>query len=147
MPDLLCRGRKYWLDLEKKKAACGVDGYFENREEYAAKWSDQVARIAALLHIFDESTGQISLETVKRAEEIGNWLAYEFIEAFSESDPIQKMPKSSIFGLKGNQKAELYLHLNSILQFGPYAVRKMTEMLPCNVWHRKTSSALSAMAT
>jgi hypothetical protein len=47
-----------------------------------------------LLHIFDESTGQISLETVKRAEEIGNWLAYEFIEAFSEADPVQKMQRA-----------------------------------------------------
>jgi hypothetical protein len=58
-----------------------------------------------LLHIFDESTGQISLETVKRAEEIGNWLAYEFIEAFSEADPVQENAKSSIPGLKGNTKS------------------------------------------
>jgi hypothetical protein len=58
-----------------------------------------------LLHIFDESTGQISLETVKRAEEIGNWLAYEFVEAFSAADPVKKMQKSFIPGLKGNTKS------------------------------------------
>ncbi len=63
---------------------------------------------------------------MKRAEEIGDWLAYEFIEAFSETDPAQEnAEKLKVWLEEEHRKSKKScISLNSILQYGPYGVRE-----------------------
>ncbi len=73
-----------WSELETKaRNHESPYSYFADHTEYSSKWPDQVARIAALFHVFDGSSGEISVETMRRAIILGEWLADAYVGAFS----------------------------------------------------------------
>ncbi|WP_137009516.1 DUF3987 domain-containing protein [Aquitalea aquatilis] len=118
--------------IEDVNRACEPGGYFEHHHEYAAKWPDNVARIAALLHIFDQSTGEICLSTLNRAEKICSWFADEFLGIFSTnpiSTPLEQYAENLINFILSECRNlnKNCIPFNRILQYGRGISRDKTE--------------------
>jgi hypothetical protein len=62
--------------------------YLWDVKDFAGKFSENVARIAALFHYFEGMQGDISLETTNRAIDICAWYMHEFKRLFSEEGAI-----------------------------------------------------------
>jgi len=109
--------------IDEVNRACEPGDYFEHHHEYAAKLPDNIARIAALLHIFDQCTGEISLRTLDRAEQICSWFADEFIGIFPQQHDhtaLQKQAEKLLnFIISECQKlGKNDIPFNRILQYG-----------------------------
>jgi hypothetical protein len=115
---------EYWFGIHREvKEACAPGGDFSYHLEYAAKWPDMIARIAALLHIFDKKTGEISTDTLIRSEKICSWFADEFMEIFpkkhAEITLQEKAEKLRAFIMAECQKLGRFeIPYNHILQYG-----------------------------
>jgi|GEM_PF-6768694 len=124
---------EYWFGIHREvKDACEPGGNFSSHLEYAAKWPDMVARIAALLNIFDGKTGDISKETLIRSEKICSWFADEFIRIFpkqhTEITLQEKAEKLREFIMAECQKLGLFeIPFNRILQYGRDTPREKKE--------------------
>lgn len=123
-----------WLQFERRvKADMNSDGRFTDFADLAAKLPDNVARVAALFHVFDGQTGAISAETVARAERLCSWYVEEFMGLFpcSPEKPQEEVDAgllecwlSKVCGSSGQ------IPKNHILQRGPRDLRKKTRLDP-----------------
>lgn len=64
-------------------------GFLFDIKDYAAKYAENLARVAALFHFFGEKDGDISLETLERAISVCSWYMLEFKRQFSPPQLIQ----------------------------------------------------------
>lgn len=58
-------------------------GYLHGVKDFGAKLADKMARMAALLHFFDGFEGDIGIDTMERAIQLGWWFANEFVRNFT----------------------------------------------------------------
>lgn len=119
----------YWLQYENKiRQGTAAGGFFEEFPELAAKIPDNIARIAAIFHVFDGSTGQISLNTLKRAIQLCCWYAEEYVGVFSHQEEQQRLSDVELLEnwLKANlsNSQNCKISKNLILQYGPSVLRK-----------------------
>lgn len=76
--------RSIWLDnFNKIEGEIGEGGQYFDVTDHASKLSDNIARVAALLHYFEGVEGEISGPTVEVAIKICKWYSEEFIRIFS----------------------------------------------------------------
>lgn len=95
-----------WLQIASKVEADFQPGYYlHDISDFGNKYMDIVGRIACLLHYFEADTcdlpadshargsaiGQISADTLTRAERIANWHLNEYKQLFSP--PLQRAPE------------------------------------------------------
>lgn len=62
--------------------------YLAEIKDFAAKFSENVARLAALFHFFERTVGDISLDTTNRAIQICSWYMNEFKRLFGDGGAI-----------------------------------------------------------
>ncbi|HBN8289734.1 YfjI family protein [Pseudomonas aeruginosa] len=112
-------------------------GEYERSKDHASKLSENIARVAALLHYFERGDGTISLEEIKSAEIIVLECSKTFKNEF------EFMPKIindaeilyNWIQLKGYRTPFLsWIEKNTILQRGPTRLRsasKLNQVLDC----------------
>lgn len=72
------------LDHEARKH-CTPDSPWFFISEYIFRHAERVLRLAGVFHVFEHGTeGEISLETILRAESFGNWYVESFAKIFFE---------------------------------------------------------------
>lgn len=125
-----------WLMFERQvQDDTGPGRIFTDFKDLAAKLPDNVARVAALFHVFDGQTGPIPVETLDRAERLCCWYIDEFrgifsggqAQALEEADAAlldQWLTKIS------RQNGIVRLPKNQILQRGPDALRNKARLDP-----------------
>jgi len=62
-------------------------------KDYAAKYPDNLARVAAVFHYFQGKEGDISLETLNQASTICEWFLQEFQRLFAPPPPMPQIPQ------------------------------------------------------
>jgi hypothetical protein len=72
-----------WIDFYNRiESEMGLIGNLSDFKDYASKVAENMARIAALLHYFNEDKGDISLVAVEAAIAISLWYANEHVNLF-----------------------------------------------------------------
>lgn len=64
-------------------------GRYERMPDFASKLADNMARIAAVIHYFEGMEGEISLDVLEFAVELGYWFSDQFKEAFVPPDQLE----------------------------------------------------------
>lgn len=77
--------KKAWVShFNQLEEGLSEDGHWVNLKDFVSKASENVARIAALFHLFDGATGDICSRYVESAIEIINWHLQETDRLLSE---------------------------------------------------------------
>jgi len=77
-----------WNELfNEVETAAGPYGNLADIKDHAAKYADNLARLAAVFHAFEGDSGDISLDTLNRAIEITQWFGNSFKHFFSPPPP------------------------------------------------------------
>lgn len=102
----------------------GLKGYYFEVSDHASKLSDNIARVAALLHNFQGEEGDISARTIEVSIKICKWYSEEFIRIFR---PIPQ-DKSDVLELKEwfvllLNRGQIHVPKNYVRQFGPNRLR------------------------
>lgn len=119
----------FWIDTFNSVEADMQPGcYFAKIKDYASKYAENLARLAAVLHFFGGDVGDISLETIRGAEKICAWYADEFKQLFSPKPeiPIEELDGSELTRwLQHNvwDKGMNWIRKNEILKYGSNALR------------------------
>jgi len=125
-----------WRRFENRvKADMNPGGVFADFQDMAAKLPDNVARVAALFHVFDGKTGPIPEETVARAEKLCCWYADEFMGVFAGGQETVQEEADAVLleSWLSNElvnKAIGRLPKNQILQRGPNVLRNKARLDP-----------------
>ncbi|WP_420997422.1 YfjI family protein [Cupriavidus sp. 30B13] len=121
--------RDYYNNLESEILPWGV---LYSVKEAAAKMAENVARMAALFHIFERSSGFISSENVNRAINICNWFGGEFIAVFVDQKASREKLDAEVLERWIRQRVIASGHAmgpgirkNEILQSGPLRHQKL----------------------
>lgn len=65
------------------EAATSPLGSLAGSRDYAAKFGDNLARLAAVFHVFEGNSGDISLDTLNQALPIAQWFGHSYSHLFS----------------------------------------------------------------
>ena len=124
--------KKEWIQcFNEIESALGSGKIFADIPDFASKFGEQAARIAGVLHIFENGpTGMIELGTMQRAIRIAIWHIWEANLIFNSSSLPQKF-KDAILLLnwilahceKSQKSQESQLSHKSILHEGPNRLR------------------------
>lgn len=72
-----------WCDIHNaNECAMLPGGYLETVSDFGSKVMENLGRIAAILHLFDEHSGSVSRDTLQRASAIMNWYIGQFMAVF-----------------------------------------------------------------
>ena len=104
-------------------------GVFCESKDYASKVAENIARVAAVFHVFEGyGSNLISLETLRSATTVVLWYAQEFIRLFAPPDPLHETIKDAT--LLDQWISKLYAARNwcaiqksFVLQRGPNSLR------------------------
>lgn len=81
------RAKAQWiLFFNRIEAGLKPQGQWTSVKDFASKTAENVARLAALFHLFDGKSGEISVEHTEQAIEIIQWHLCEARRLFSTSD-------------------------------------------------------------
>lgn len=74
----------YWnKEFDRTEEASAPFGELAGIKDYAAKFADNLARLAAVFHVFEDYSGPISLDTLDRASAVAKWYGLCFQHLFS----------------------------------------------------------------
>lgn len=114
--------QQLWLVVSDEiERATGPGGRFYESGDHAAKLSDNIARVAALIHAFDyDINGEISCETLERAIRLCFFFSDEFFRIFL-SQPDYDVLEANSLGryLRGMAASNRYLRKSSVKMNGP----------------------------
>ncbi|WP_375748159.1 YfjI family protein [Vibrio sp. HN007] len=123
--------KKYWYaianDIEDKMKPGGI---YEYARDHASKLGENIVRLAALIHYFDESSQEkISLDTLVEATELVAYFSDEFMKVFA-CPPKYKTDAENLFRWFATyaDSGVRYIKRNNILQFGPSGTRKKADL-------------------
>lgn len=78
-----------WVNAHNDiEASMAPYGYLSDMKDYAAKIPENIARMAALFHYFEDGEGDISFEMVDRAAFVCSWYTDEFKRIFTPLPPV-----------------------------------------------------------
>ncbi|HBK3325501.1 TPA: DUF3987 domain-containing protein [Vibrio parahaemolyticus] len=118
--------KNIWLDIandiESKMAPGGV---FEHVKDHASKLPENIGRLAALIHHFDELSEEgISKEALFEAIDLIAYFSREFIKVFSLRPKYEQDAESLYYWLGEHANMGVrYVKRNKLLQFGPNGTR------------------------
>jgi putative DNA primase/helicase len=123
--DFTPEAKKAWIHFhDEVERELGQDGIMSDLKDVASKAADNVARIAALFHLFEyRETDNINAELVEAASDIVTWHLFEakrFLQQIATPTHISNAIKLDAYILKycREHKADV-LSQNYILQRGP----------------------------
>lgn len=77
----------------------GPEGVFEHAKDHASKLPENIARLAALIHSFDDlSEEEISLDTLLEAIDLVAYFSKEFMKVFSAPPKYEVDADNLFFG-------------------------------------------------
>jgi len=119
------------------ESSVGLLGHLAQFKDYAAKYADNLARIAATFHCFEGHSGDISLETLERAQAIASWYLESFKHMFSPPPlPINMQPTQDAESIRdwlANKFLETGITVTPkkrLAQYGPYRARPVHRLNP-----------------
>lgn len=105
-------------------------GRYFRVKEFGSKLAENIARISAVLHLFDDNESLvISVQTLESAIEISKWYAREYLELFDSDSPSQieeywgNLLWNWLVGYVHRTNQDL-IPRNTVLQLGPAQLRK-----------------------
>ncbi|MCV3780621.1 YfjI family protein [Pseudomonas aeruginosa] len=129
-----------WVSTYNKiEAGLQDGGEYERSKDHASKLSENVARVAAILHYFEGGDGTISLQELKSAEKIVLECSKTFREEFTFMPKIVNDAEILYNWLQlkcSDRKVFRWIEKNTILQKGPTRLRsvsKLNQALDCLV--------------
>ncbi|HCF3807599.1 TPA: DUF3987 domain-containing protein [Pseudomonas aeruginosa] len=138
--DLSADAESHWVSTYNKiEAGLQDGGEFERSKDHASKLSENIARVAAVLHYFEGGDGTISLNELKSAEKIVLECSKTFREEFTFMPKIINDAEIlySWIQLKcSDRKVFRWIEKNTILQKAPTRLRsasKLNQALDCLV--------------
>lgn len=106
----------------------GNKNQWEEIADFASKSPENVARLAALFHVFEGKSGDITLETVDQSIEIVKWYLLQTKEIF-ESSSAEHETKDAIKMLKWLTERNIAeVSIRHIQQSGPLSLRKRDKL-------------------
>ncbi|MEZ8042060.1 YfjI family protein [Vibrio sp. 1F263] len=123
--------KKAWFDIANHiELEMGPDGAFEHAKDHASKLPENIARLAALVHSFDNlSEEEISLDTLLEAIDLVAYFSKEFMKVFS-APPKYVVDADNLYFWFCNQSlcGVRYIKRNDLLQYGPNGTRKKKDL-------------------
>lgn len=119
----------YWIEVFNKiEMEINPNYWLHDFGDYASKAMDNISRVAAIFHKFEGLEGDISLDTLKRAVQICEWYAYEFVRIFTKDSGIppevQDANEMEEFLRNFSQRHRAcVIRKNLITQYGPNQLR------------------------
>lgn len=101
-------------------------GRYREAADHANKLGDNIARVAALLHVFEGHDGAISCDTLDCALHICLWYSHDFLQVFSEPPQAYRDAEVLYEWLKRQRTSDsqiVSIPRNHILQSGPRPLR------------------------
>lgn len=122
--------KNLWLRLHNEiENDMKPGGSLYDVKDYGSKLAENIARVAALFHHFEQFEGDISAETLERAIRVCYWYTDEFIRIFSQSQIPQEVVDANIlenflvtYCIQTNSLEPI--RLQYLLQEGPHSIRK-----------------------
>jgi len=121
-------GATRWIQIFNKiETRLNPGRYFSDMKDYASKYAENLARVAAILHFFCGFKGDISDDMVSRAERICEWYADEFKENFAKPEiPIEELDAKELerwLQRHVQETGNYFIRKNDIRKFGPNSLR------------------------
>ncbi|EIU3464042.1 TPA: YfjI family protein [Pseudomonas aeruginosa] len=125
---------EYWTE-SYNKIECELQkgGKYERSKDHASKLSENIARVAALLHYFEFGNGTISLTELKSAEKIVLECSKTFRNEFTFMPNIISDAEILYAWLQSNCKNSTlfnWVEKNTILNKGPWKFRTVSKLNP-----------------
>lgn len=125
-----------WVEEQNNvEQAMGTWGYLTDIKDFASKFSENVARMAALFHYFEGEVGDISLDTTIRAIAVCSWYMNEFKRLFGDSGAMTTHSEDahqleSYLRTKVASRGADRISKTQLLQFTPPSLRKSARLEP-----------------
>lgn len=129
--------QRYWGEIYNwTEGQMSLGGRFHHTKDHGAKFAENVARLAALFHIFEGYEGdRISRETLERADSVIRWYSNEFVRIFS---PPPEIPREQLdanlletwLAEQVRSRGFVKWRRSALLQSGPNALRHKTRLGP-----------------
>ena len=119
--------RERWVELFNFiESGIGEGGFWAGMQDHASKLADNIARLAALFHCFEQGVGgKISSATLASAVQVGMWYSGEFAKLFSREGRIEADANLLVRWMEERSRAmcSSSLRKNYILRHGPSRLR------------------------
>ena len=109
-----------WIQIfNYVESQLSFSGIFHSIKDYAGKYPENLARVAAIFHYFQGKEGDITLETLNQASAICEWFLGEFQRLFSPPPPMPPIPQACL----DTNYIETWL-INRFIKTGVYWILK-----------------------
>ena len=124
---------KLWVEVFNEiESGIAENGRFDKMADLASKLADNIARVAALFHVFEGGDGGISSESLEFSIDLCLWCSDEFFHLFipvSELD-LDVVQLKEWLSLKRGEGYS-WLKRNEIMQYGPRKLRSKKRLDAC----------------
>lgn len=124
-----------WQEIATNIEACLAPGqYYDGIREFAARFPDNIARLAALFHVFCGYEGAITLDTLNRAASVLGWYTEEALRLFDCNQiriPEEVQHANLLLSWLQKHFATNYnqpIRKNKLYQYAPNPVRPKSKM-------------------
>ena len=124
---------KLWVDVFNEiESGIMENGRFEHAADLASKLADNIARVAALFHVFEGNDGSISLESLRFSVDLCLWCSDEFFHLFIPTPEIELdvIQLKEWLRLKRSEGYR-WVKRNEIMQYGPRRLRSKKRLDAC----------------
>lgn len=126
---------QHWYKIADNIEACLAPGRpYDGIREFAARFPDNIARLAALFHVFCGYEGEITLDTLKRAASVFGWYTEEALRLFDRNQiriPEEVQHANLLLPWLQKRFASNYnqpIRKNKLYQYAPNPVRPKSKM-------------------
>lgn len=125
---------EWWIATYNKiEAGLLEGGEFDRSKDHASKLSENITRVAALLHFFERGTGTITKNELKAAEHIVFHCSKIFRSKFMFMPKTENDAEILLNWLLARTKGSKvfpYVDKNTILRYGPAKLRSINKLTP-----------------
>lgn len=127
-------GKAAWVKFhDEAERELGPGGDLADARDVASKAAENVARLAALLHVFEHGpAGQIGAAHVEAAADIVTWHLYEAQRYFTEAAPTESVVNADKLEAwlvrRFHETGEAKTKTQTVLRLGPGAIRHRPEL-------------------
>ncbi|MEQ5766559.1 YfjI family protein [Halomonas sp. H33-56] len=137
-------GAACWVQVANEiERQMGPGGYFEACPDHGSKLAENIARVAALIHLFEEYEGNITPETVLMAMDITLYYSGHFMQVFMP--PPQEEQDAQLLNEWFNELRQFNwrtMRYNDVRQRGPRPLRdkkRLKEALDVLIAHQQVA--------
>ncbi|WP_426245091.1 YfjI family protein [Pseudomonas sp. TWR3-1-1] len=124
---------KLWVEVFNEiESGIAENGRFDKAADLASKLADNIARVAALFHVFEANEGGISLEALVFSVDLCLWCSDEFFHLFMPASEVE-LDVIQLEKWLRQKRVEGYswVKRNTIMQYGPRTLRSKKRLDAC----------------